>query len=60
LNSDHDFILAAGDDWTDEFLFQELPDDIYSIKIGSNKTKAHFSYPDPNKMRNLLKQLTTK
>lgn len=56
-NTEHDFILAAGDDWTDEYLFQELPDDIWSIKIGANKTRAHFSYPDHQKMRNLLKML---
>jgi trehalose 6-phosphate synthase/phosphatase len=56
-NKDHDFILAAGDDWTDEFLFQELPDDIYSIKIGPNKTRANYSYSDNLKMRNLLKLL---
>lgn len=57
-NKKHDFILAAGDDWTDEFLFQELPDDIYSIKIGANKTRANYSYADNQKMRNLLKLLS--
>lgn len=57
---DYDFILAAGDDWTDEFLFQELPQETVSIKIGDNKTRAHFSYPDYGKMRNLLISLTAK
>jgi trehalose 6-phosphate synthase/phosphatase len=57
---DYDFILAAGDDWTDEFLFQELPQETVSIKIGDNKTRAHFSYSDYGKMRNLLSSFTGK
>ena len=31
---DYDFILAAGDDRTDEDLFKAIPEDVYSIKVG--------------------------
>ncbi len=57
-NMEHDFILAAGDDWTDEFLFQELPDDIFSVKIGMSKTRAKYSYANYTEMRALLKLLS--
>ena len=33
-SEEHDFVLVAGDDVTDEDLFEKLPDDINSIKIG--------------------------
>lgn len=58
-NKDYEFILAAGDDWTDEFLFQELPQETISIKVGAAKTRARYSYADFRNMRNLLNQLAT-
>ena len=57
-HKDYDFILAAGDDWTDEFLFQELPQETVSIKVGAAKTRARYSYGDFRNMRSLLNQLT--
>ncbi len=30
----YDFILACGDDWTDEDMFQALPEETVTIKIG--------------------------
>jgi trehalose 6-phosphate synthase/phosphatase len=58
-NSEYEFILAAGDDWTDEYLFQELPPETWSIKIGPNKTRAQFSFPGHQQMRNLLNIFAT-
>jgi trehalose 6-phosphate synthase/phosphatase len=58
-NREYGFILAAGDDWTDEYLFQELPNETISIKVGAAKTRARYSYADFRNMRNLLNQLAT-
>ena len=38
-----DFILAIGDDRTDEDLFEVLPSNAYSIKVGMGSTKARFN-----------------
>jgi trehalose 6-phosphate synthase/phosphatase len=40
---DWDFILAMGDDWTDEDTFSVLPKTAYSIKVGARPTQARFS-----------------
>lgn len=40
LKGDYDFILAVGDDTTDEALFSILPPDAYSLKIGEDDTAA--------------------
>ena len=37
-----DFILAYGDDWTDEYTFEALPEESYTIKVGAKITKAKF------------------
>ena len=41
--SDWDFIMAIGDDWTDEDTFSVLPKTAYSIKVGARPTQARFS-----------------
>jgi trehalose 6-phosphate synthase/phosphatase len=41
--SAYDFILAVGDDWTDEDLFQSLPAKAYSLRVGLAKTCARFN-----------------
>ena len=38
-----DFILAMGDDTTDEDTFRELPVDSYTIKIGSISEVARYN-----------------
>jgi len=38
-----DFILAIGDDWTDEDLFKVLPKTAYSIKVGLTSSHARFN-----------------
>ena len=52
-----DFLLAAGDDYTDEEMFRVLPDEVYSIKVGLNISKARFNVDSPNEIRSLLKEL---
>lgn len=52
-----DFILAIGDDWTDEDLFNVLPKNSYSIKVGYGSTAANYSIKSSNEVRKLLKEL---
>ncbi len=56
-SSDWDFILAIGDDNTDEDIFKALPDFGYSIKVGRDKTAAKYSLFGVKKVRALLKEL---
>ena len=55
-----DFILAAGDDYTDEDMFSILPESAYSIKVGYGISKARFNLDSVNKLRGLLEELTKK
>ncbi|HUU16145.1 MAG TPA: bifunctional alpha,alpha-trehalose-phosphate synthase (UDP-forming)/trehalose-phosphatase [Sedimentisphaerales bacterium] len=54
---DWEFLLAAGDDYTDEEMFSVLPDRAYSIKVGISISKARFNVDTPNEVRSLLKEL---
>lgn len=53
----YSFILAAGDDYTDEDLFSILPEKAFSIKIGYGISKARFSLGSVYELRLLLEQL---
>ncbi len=50
---EYDFILAMGDDWTDEYMFEELPDTAVTIKVGHQKTAARYFIPH-EEVRKLL------
>ncbi|WP_350285425.1 bifunctional alpha,alpha-trehalose-phosphate synthase (UDP-forming)/trehalose-phosphatase [uncultured Croceitalea sp.] len=52
----YDFVFAIGDDWTDEFMFQELPDTTVTVKVGLQKTQAKYHVEGTKKVRELLKQ----
>ena len=52
-----EFLLAAGDDYTDEEMFSVLPDGAYSIKVGLSISKARFNVDTVNEIRLLLKEL---
>ena len=52
-----DFILAAGDDRTDEDLFAELPSDAWSVHVGPGPTRASFLLPDFEGLRRTLDSL---
>lgn len=59
LSSCHfDFILAAGDDKTDEFLFQKLDREAFSIKIGTEATTANYIINDRETLIQFLLDLT--
>lgn len=51
---DYDFVFAIGDDWTDEFMFQELPDSAVTVKVGLQKTQAKYHVEGTKKVRELL------
>lgn len=53
----YDFILAVGDDWTDEDLFAILPEEAYSIRVGVTNTLARFNVTDVRDVMNLLELL---
>ncbi len=57
-NRDFDFLLAAGDDVTDESLFETLPDAVYSIKVGAGSSAAKYNLKSFRSMRTLLKKLS--
>ncbi len=54
---DFDFVLAAGDDWTDEDLFRILPRNAYSIKVGLTQSYARFNLRDYSEVIALLEDL---
>ncbi|MFA5245068.1 MAG: bifunctional alpha,alpha-trehalose-phosphate synthase (UDP-forming)/trehalose-phosphatase [Pedobacter sp.] len=56
-NKQFDFIMAAGDDHTDEDIFKALPSNSVTIKVGSNISSARFYLRDPGQVRNLLRKL---
>ncbi|HKG08865.1 MAG TPA: bifunctional alpha,alpha-trehalose-phosphate synthase (UDP-forming)/trehalose-phosphatase, partial [Pedobacter sp.] len=53
-----DFILALGDDHTDEDIFKALPQNAYTIKVGSNISAARYYLRDYKEVRELLRALT--
>ncbi len=56
-NRKWDFIFAAGDDYTDEDIFNVLPQKAFSIKIGAGYTKADYIVDSPAAMIKILKGL---
>lgn len=52
-----DFILALGDDWTDEYTFRALPESAFTVKVGTKTTAAKYYLNDVTDVRSLLKQL---
>ncbi|MNK05919.1 Trehalose-phosphate synthase [compost metagenome] len=55
--NDPDFILAVGDDHTDEDIFKALSPEAYSLKVGSNISAARYYLKDFYEVRALLKEL---
>ncbi|MBC7566727.1 MAG: bifunctional alpha,alpha-trehalose-phosphate synthase (UDP-forming)/trehalose-phosphatase [Pedobacter sp.] len=58
FNNHPDFIIALGDDHTDEDIFKALPDEAFTIKVGSNISAAKFYLKDHKEVRDLLKSFT--
>lgn len=53
----YDFILAIGDDQTDEDIFQILPAEAYSMRVGITKTHARFNLRHAEDARGFLGML---
>lgn len=56
--NDYDYIMALGDDHTDEDMFKVMPERAFTIKIGSNISSARFYLRDFREVRRLLRSLT--
>ena len=57
---DYDFIMAMGDDHTDEDIFKVLPEKAVSIKIGSDISAANYYLNNFREVRALLHSLINK
>ena len=55
---EYDLVLVAGDDQTDESMFQLAPhsDTFITIRVGDGETRARFSIPTPAAMREFLEK----
>ncbi len=53
-----DFILALGDDWTDEDLFKAVPSDSYTVKVSYGPSSARFYLESPQSIKKLLLKLS--
>lgn len=51
------FVLACGDDWTDEDTFKAMPEGAHTVKIGGNASAAKYSVISFKDIRKLLKTL---
>jgi trehalose 6-phosphate synthase/phosphatase len=56
-SNDYDFILAIGDDHTDEDIFKVLPETAVTIKVGSTMSAARFYLRNPQEVRKFLTEL---
>lgn len=52
-----DFVLALGDDVTDEDTFKALPDSAYTVKVGKDQSVARWRIGDVKAVRQLLAAL---
>lgn len=53
-----DFIMAAGDDVTDEDLFAQLPPSAWTIHVGPSRSRARYYVAGPDEMVELVSQLS--
>ncbi|HEY8929437.1 MAG TPA: bifunctional alpha,alpha-trehalose-phosphate synthase (UDP-forming)/trehalose-phosphatase [Mucilaginibacter sp.] len=56
--NDYDFIVAFGDDYTDEDIFKTLPESAITIKVGGSVSAAKFYLRNPAEVRRLLLNFT--
>lgn len=52
-----DFIMAIGDDYTDEDMFRALPERSYTIRVGGGDTVARYQLKNVDEVINLLSNL---
>jgi trehalose 6-phosphate synthase/phosphatase len=60
VNHKAEFVLAVGDDWTDEDLFMAMPETAYTIHVGVSRTHAQYNLRNPREVVLLLSQLAEK
>ncbi|HYG40512.1 MAG TPA: bifunctional alpha,alpha-trehalose-phosphate synthase (UDP-forming)/trehalose-phosphatase [Cytophagales bacterium] len=53
----YDFVIAVGDDYTDEDIFRALEPDHFSIKVGTAPSAARFHLKTVNQVHDLLDRL---
>jgi trehalose 6-phosphate synthase/phosphatase len=53
----YDFILAIGDDWTDEDVFKVLPENAYTIRVGMTWSYARFNLMNHKQVQQLLRDI---
>lgn len=56
--NNHDFILGVGDDWTDEYLFEELGNNAVTIKVGLQNTLAKYNLESHENVREFLHKMS--
>jgi trehalose 6-phosphate synthase/phosphatase len=59
LQEDYDFILAVGDDHTDEDTFKAMPKHAYTAKVGVAKTVANYQMVSVEHVRQLLRRFAS-
>jgi len=53
----YDFVLAIGDDKTDEDMFSALPEEAVTIKVGKETTRAKYSFTKQTAVIDFLERL---
>ena len=53
----YDFIMAVGDDTTDEDIFSAIPDSGFSIKVGYGQSKAKYLMRGTEMVRQMIREL---
>lgn len=54
LTKPYDFIFAIGDDWTDEYMFRQIPEHAITVKVGTSETFAKYFVENQNSVNDLL------
>ncbi len=58
-NKHFDFIMAMGDDHTDEDIFEQLPNEAVTIKVGSSVSEAKYYLRSVDEARELLHHISS-
>ena len=56
-NENYDFIFCCGDDASDEYMFNALPENSISIKVGEKNTLAKYFVKNSDKIKSILSNL---
>lgn len=60
IQEKYEFILAIGDDVTDEDTFEAMPDEAFTLKVGLTTSAARFNIRSAEEVRSLLERFTEK